>query len=244
MTEGPHLLFLKNKLQRYKAKTVSKVSGNLAFDTNLFENAVLLDIEANGKNLLFVFKDHFIAVALDSFGSILVNKRKKIDPDFSFHFAKDELNFYGAEFKRYAGKPTDHFVFKNDILKKEFNPELVLNEIQTKHAEEIISEVLMNQAILAGVGTIIKTEILYHAKIHPESLVKAIPEKKLVFLLKMAVDYAEEFLTLLKTDGVTGTALIYDKKICPKDKSPLLIIGTGKEKSKTYICQKCQKLFK
>ena len=83
MTEGPHLLFLKNKLQRYKAKTVSKVSGDLEFNTKIFENAVLLDIEAYGKNLFFVFKDNFIGFELHSFGSILVNKRKKINPAFS-----------------------------------------------------------------------------------------------------------------------------------------------------------------
>lgn len=243
MPEGPSILFLKNKLQRYKGKTVSEASGYGEMDKSQINNIKLLDIETYGKNLLFVFKDFFVGVHLGLFGSMLVNKRKKVNASFALHFASDEINFYVAKTKFYEGKPTDHFNFKTDILKPEFDEDFVLNELQTNHAEEMIGDVLMDQHLFAGVGNIIRIEALYHAKIHPESIVKAIPEKKLVFLLKMIVDYAEEFLNLLKTDGVKEAALIYGKKICPKDKTELIIEEMGKVKRKTYVCKKCQKLF-
>lgn len=243
MPEGPSILFLKNKLQRYKGKTVSEASGYGEMDKSQINNIKLLDIETYGKNLLFVFKDFFVGVHLGLFGSMLVNKRKKVNASFALHVASDEINFYVAKTKFYEGKPTDHFNFKTDILKPEFDEDFVLNELQNKHAEEMIGDVLMDQHLFAGVGNIIRIEALYHAKIHPESIVKAIPEKKLVFLLKMIVDYAEEFLNLLKTDGVKEAALIYGKKICPKDKTELIIEEMGKVKRKTYVCKKCQKLF-
>lgn len=243
MPEGPSILFLKNKLQRYKGKTVSEASGYGEMDKSQISNIKLLDIETYGKNLLFVFKDFFVGVHLGLFGSMLVNKRKKVNASFALHFASDEINFYVAKTKFYEGKPTDHFNFKTDILKPEFDEDFVLNELQNKHAEEMIGDVLMDQHLFAGVGNIIRIEALYHAKIHPESMVKAIPEKKLIFLLKMIVDYAEEFLNLLKTDGVKEAALIYGKKICPKDKTELIIEEMGKVKRKTYVCKKCQKLF-
>lgn len=243
MPEGPSILFLKNKLQRYKGKTVSEASGYGEMDKSQINNIKLLDIETYGKNLLFVFKDFFVGVHLGLFGSMLVNKRKKVNASFALHFASDEINFYVAKIKFYEGKPTDHFNFKTDILKPEFDEDFVLNELQNKHAEEMIGDVLMDQHLFAGVGNIIRIEALYHAKIHPESIVKAIPEKKLIFLLKMIVDYAEEFLNLLKTDGVKEAALIYGKKICPKDKTELIIEEMGKVKRKTYVCKKCQKLF-
>lgn len=243
MPEGPSILFLKNKLQRYKGKTVSEASGYGEMDKSQINNIKLLDIETYGKNLLFVFKDFFVGVHLGLFGSMLVNKRKKVNASFALHFASDEINFYVAKTKFYEGKPTDHFNFKTDILKPEFDEDFVLNELQTNHAEEMIGDVLMDQHLFAGVGNIIRIEALYHAKIHPESMVKAIPEKKLIFLLKMIVDYAEEFLNLLKTDGVKEAALIYGKKICPKDKTELIIEEMGKVKRKTYVCKKCQKLF-
>lgn len=243
MPEGPSILFLKNKLQRYKGKTVSEASGYGEMDKSQINNIKLLDIETYGKNLLFVFKDFFVGVHLGLFGSMLVNKRKKVNASFALHFASDEINFYVAKTKLYEGKPMDHFNFKTDILKPEFDEDFVLNELQTNHAEEMIGDVLMDQHLFAGVGNIIRIEALYHAKIHPESMVKAIPEKKLIFLLKMIVDYAEEFLNLLKTDGVKEAALIYGKKICPKDKTELIIEEMGKVKRKTYVCKKCQKLF-
>lgn len=244
MPEGPSILFLKNKIQRYKGKTVSEASGYNEMDKSKMTNNKLLDIETYGKNLLFVFKDFFIGVHLGLFGSMLVNKRKKVNASFALHFGDSEINFYVAKTKLYEGKPSDIFNFKTDILKKEFDPEFILEELKTKHDNEMIGDVLMDQNLFAGVGNIIRIEALYHAKIHPESLVKQIPEKKLIFLLKMIIDYGEEFLNLLKTDTVKESALVYGKKVCPKDKSELLVEEMGKIKRKTYVCLKCQKLFK
>ncbi|QDP84585.1 hypothetical protein FNJ88_03120 [Chryseobacterium sp. SNU WT5] len=242
MSEGPSILFLKNKLQRYKGKTVSKVSGKAEVDGSLFTNSVLIDIQTYGKNFLFVFKDFFVAIEVRLVGNVLVNKRKKIAASFSFHFEENEINFYDSEISVKKGKPSDCFNFKIDISKAEFDADFILNEWQTNHFEESIGEALLNQNILAGVGPIIRTETLYHAKIHPDSLIKSIPEKKLIFLLKMVQDYAEEFLTLLKTDSVEKNALIFEKKNCPKDKTPIIIETVGS--TKTYVCPKCQKLFK
>lgn len=244
MPEGPSILFLKNKIQRYKGKTVSEASGYNEMDKSKMTNNKLLDIETYGKNLLFVFKDFFVGVHLGLFGSMLVNKRKKVNASFAMHFGDSEINFYVAKTKLYEGKPSDIFNFKTDILKKEFDPEFILEELKTKHDNEMIGDVLMDQNLFAGVGNIIRIEALYHAKIHPESLVKQIPEKKLIFLLKMIIDYGEEFLNLLKTDTVKESALVYGKKVCPKDKSELLVEEMGKIKRKTYVCLKCQKLFK
>lgn len=242
MPEGPSILFLKNKLQRYKGKTVSEAAGYGEMDKSKIVNIKLVDIETYGKNLLFVFKDFFVGVHLGLFGSMLVNKRKKVNASFSLHFSDGEINFYVAKTKLYEGKPSDHFNFKTDILKPQFDPEFILKELEN-HGDEMIGDVLMDQHIFAGVGNIIRIETLYHAKIHPQSIVKEIPEKKLVFLLKIVVDYAEEFLTLLKTGGVKEAAMIYGKKTCAKHKTDLVIAEMGKVKRKTYVCEKCQKLY-
>lgn len=243
MPEGPSILFLRNKLQRFKGKTVTEASGYGEMEKSSLENAKLVEIDTFGKNLLFVFKDSFVGVHLGLFGSMLVNKRKKVNASFALHFADGEINFYVAKTKLHSGKPRDFFDFKTDILKPEFDAGFVLHELQTTYSEKMIGDVLMDQNIFAGVGNIIRIEALYHAKIHPESIIKEIPEKKLIFLLKMVVEYSEEFLSLMKTDNVKESALVYGKKICPKDKSELLIEEMGKIKRKTYVCLKCQKLF-
>jgi endonuclease-8 len=174
---------------------------------------------------------------------MLINKRKKVNASFALHFSDSEINFYVAKTKFHPGKPKDIFNFKTDILKKEFDPQFIINELNKKYADKLIGDVLMDQNIFTGVGNIIRVEVLYRAKIHPDSIVKEIPEKKLLFLLKAVVAYAEEFLELMKTDEVKELAWVYGKKICPKDKTELKIAEMGKVKRKTYVCNKCQKLY-
>lgn len=243
MPEGPSIVFLKNKLQRFKGKTVSEASGYSEMDKSAIDHSKIMDIETYGKNLFFVFKDFFVSVHLGLFGSMLVNKRKKVNASFSLHFPHSEINFYVANTKLYKGKPTDFFNFRTDILKKEFDGEFVLSTLQENYADKMIGDVLMEQDLCTGVGNIIRVESLYRAKIHPDSLVKDIPEKKLVYLIETTVNYAYEFLDLLKTDAVKDQALIYGKKICPKDKTELVVEEMGKVKRKTYVCIKCQKRY-
>lgn len=242
MSEGPIVLFLKNKLQRYKGKAVTKVSGTTEIDESLLVNSLLIDIQSFGQNFIFVFKDFFVVTEVNRAGNVMVNKRKKIPAALSFGFEESELNFYDSKIVLQQGIPTDYFNFKTDISNPEFDVDFLLNEFQTKHSDESIGAVLINQNVLAGVGPIIKTEVLYHAKIHPDSIIKSIPDKKLVFLLKVVQDYAEEFLTLLKSDSVEKNALIFEKKTCPKDKTPIILETISN--AKTYVCPKCQKIFK
>ncbi|MGA9213148.1 hypothetical protein [Kaistella sp.] len=239
--EGPHVLFLKNKLQRFKGKIVSGISGDAEIEQSAIQYLKISDIETFGENLFFVFKDFFVSVDFGNSGTMLVNKSKKTNANFSLHFPHSEINFYGTKTQLHKGKPTDYFNFKNDILKPQFDADFILNELKTNHADKMIGDVLINQNLFAGVGNIIRTETLYHAKIYPDSLIKAIPEKKLIFLLKMVVDYAEEFLILLKTDSVEKNTLIFEKKICPKDKTPILSKIEGE--NKLFVCEKCQKKF-
>lgn len=243
MPEGPTILVLKNKLQRFKGKTVSEASGYGEMDKSKLQNIKLKYIDTFGKNLLFVFKDFFVGVHLGLFGRVLVNDRKKVNASFALHFSDGEINFYVAKTKLYEGKPQDHFNFKTDILKPEFDAKFVKNLLQTEHSDEMIGDAIIDQHVLAGVGNIIRVEALYRAKIHPASLVKDIPEKKLDFLLKTVLSYSQEFLELSKTGGVKKEALVYGKKTCPKDKTELTVEVMGKVKRKTYVCEKCQKMY-
>ena len=243
MPEGPSILFLKNKLQRFKGKTVSEASGYSEMDKSAIDHIKIVDIDTYGKNLFFVFKDFFVSIHLGLFGSMLVNKRKKVNASFSLHFPHSEINFYVANTQRYQGKPSDHFNFKTDILNKDFDGVYVLKTLQQTYSDKMIGDALMEQELFTGVGNIIRIESLYRAKIHPESLVKNIPEKKLVYLIETVVNYAYEFLDLLKTDSVKDQALVYGKKICPKDKTELIVEEMGKIKRKTYVCAKCQKRY-
>lgn len=243
MPEGPTILNLKNKLNRYKGKNVVEATGYAEVDKTPIKDVKLLDVDAYGKNFIFVFKDFFVTVHMGLFGSMLINKRKKVNASFALQFEDAEINYYISKAKIIPGKPQDHFNYKTDILKDEFDGEYVLSTVQEKYADKMIGDVLMEQDLFTGVGNIIRIESLYRAKIHPETIVKNIPEKKIMFLIESVVNYAYEFLEQSKKDEVKEKTLIYGKKICPKDKRELIIEEMGKVKRKTYVCPKCQKKY-
>ena len=120
---------------------------------------------------------------------------------------------------------------------------MALSKLQQHFAEENIGNALMEKSVFVGMGDLIRTEALYRAKIHPESLVNNIPEKKLIFLIISAVNFADELVEHFKNDEVNSKALIFEKKMCPKDKSEIQIAISTETNRKIYICPKCQKLF-
>lgn len=243
MPEGPSILHYQSKLQQFKGKTVLEATGYGDMDKSSLHNVRLEDIGSFGKNFLFVFKDFFVTVHLGLFGRMLVDERKKVNASFALHFAEGEINFYVAKSRLYQGNPEDHFDFKTDVLKEEFEAEYVIKKLRKEHGAEQIGDAIMNQQVLPGVGNIIRVESLYRAGIHPQSMVSKIPLRKLRELLREILAYSWEFFGLMENGGVKRKALIYGKKNCPADQTDLRVEVMGKVKRKTYVCEKCQKLF-
>ena len=123
------------------------------------------------------------------------------------------------------------------------------------YSEKAIGELLLNQAVVAGVGNIYKSETLYRARIHPErktasltasekkNLAKVIPE-----VLQKAVNSSgttfdvQPFVT---PEGETGQAqdwlCVYareGKKCCSCKKKVEKVVQAGRS---TFYCPKCQK---
>jgi endonuclease-8 len=243
MPEGPTIKFLSKKLEKFIGKKVTEASGYGDMDKSRIENIKLENIETFGKNLIFVFKDFFVTAHFGLFGSMLINETKKVNASFAMHFSGEEINFYVTRTKLYDGKPRDYFNFKTDILKPEFDQKFVLQTLQKNFATKMIGDILMDQSIFTGVGNIIRVEVLCRSKIHPDSIVKKIPLKKLKELIEISAFYGEEFLNQMATKTVKSGALVYGKKICPIHDIDLEIKVMGKVKRKTYWCKICQKLY-
>ncbi len=243
MPEGPTIKFISQKLQKFVGKTVSEASGYGEMDKSKIQNIELINIETFGKNLIFVFKDFFVTAHFGLFGSMLINERKKVNASFALHFDDDEINFYVTRTNFFEGKPEDYFNYKTDILKTEFDQKFVLKTLQKDFKSKMIGDVLMDQNIFAGVGNIIRVEVLFRSKIHPDSLVEKIPTKNLQELIAISADYGEEFLNQMATDSVKMDALVYGKKICPIHKTDLIVEKMGKVKRKTFLCRECQEFY-
>jgi endonuclease-8 len=101
----------------------------------------------------------------------------------------------------------------------------------------------MDQHVFAGVGNIIKNEVLYITGVHPLSKVSGIKRFKLQQLVREARNYAFEFLKWKKQGILQVKWKVHRQDTCVKHGTPLKIKTLGKTKRKTYYCEKCQTLY-
>ena len=107
----------------------------------------------------------------------------------------------------------------------------------------LICDALLEQDIFAGVGNIIKNEILYRARIHPESIVIKIPRPKLNKLIDETRLYSFQFLDWKREYQLKKHWLVHNKKMCLRCNLPLVKKHTGDKKRRSFICVGCQVLY-
>ena len=238
MPEGPSLVILKEKISSLKGKKIIAASGYAKIDYSELENKKITDIRTWGKHLFICLKDINIEIHLRLFGSYLLNERRlKINSKLRLEFAREELNFYVADVKLVSDLSV--FDWQADAMSEEWNIANATKKLK-KFPEVKICDALMDQKIFAGVGNIIKNELLWRGKLHPENLIQDIPAPKLTALLKDAAVFSFEFLKYKKEGTLLKHCHAYQKKICSRCKSEIVKEDMGKGKRGTYYCPKCQ----
>lgn len=102
---------------------------------------------------------------------------------------------------------------------------------------------LLDQAIFAGSGNIIKNEVLFRTKIHPRRLIGTIPAKQLQLLIKEVHKYGFDILKWKKKFELKKHLLSHTKKTCPHCSIPLIKEHLGKTHRSTFYCNNCQILY-
>jgi endonuclease-8 len=108
---------------------------------------------------------------------------------------------------------------------------------------QFVCDALLEQDIFSGVGNIIKNEVLYRIRVHPESRVEKIPSVKIKELIKEARNYSFEFLEWKRNYELKKHWLAHTKKMCLRCNLPLIKKYTGIKKRRSFFCSNCQLLF-
>jgi endonuclease-8 len=115
----------------------------------------------------------------------------------------------------------------------------------------LAADALLDQTIFAGVGNIIKNEVLHRIHVHPESTVGALPARKLGQWVTQARDYSFDFYTVsISTPGKKACVLkthyqVHTKTSCPRDGAPLQCRKhLGKAGRRAFFCEVCQRLYR
>jgi len=241
MPEGPSIVILKEAVQQFSGQKIIDVSGNSSIDILRLKKKTIREFKTWGKHFLICFDDFTVKIHMLMFGTYRINERKETVPRLRLVFADGEINFYTCSIKILEGDVNLHYDWEEDVMNENWNPEKAKRSLD-KIPKQMICDALLEQNIFSGVGNIIKNEVLYRCKIHPESRVGKIPEKDIVSLIDESVVYSFQFLDWKKNYELKKHWLAHTKKTCLRCDLPLVKKYTGTKKRRSFFCTNCQKL--
>lgn len=244
MPEGPSIVIMKEELSPFIGKKVTAVSGNAKIALERMKNKKITDIKTWGKHLLICFSDFTVRIHLLMFGTYRINESKELAPRLHLQFGRKELNFYTCSIVIIDGPLEEKYDFDRDVMSKTWDPKKAMASLDKMPRGTLVCDALLNQEVFAGVGNIIKNEVLFRIKVHPASKVDKLPLKQKKALIKEAVKYSFEFLKWKKAFVLKQHWLAHTKKICPRCHIPLIKEILGKTKRRAFYCDNCQVLYK
>ncbi|MBZ4044312.1 DNA-formamidopyrimidine glycosylase family protein [Flavobacterium hibisci] len=241
MPEGPSIVILKEAVQQFSEQKIIDVSGNSSIDIMRLKNKTIQEFKTWGKHFLICFDDFAIKIHMLMFGTYRINERKETVPRLRLVFADGEINFYTCSVKILEGDINLYYKWEEDVMNENWNPEKAKRSLD-KIPKQMICDALLEQNIFSGVGNIIKNEVLYRCKIHPESVVGQIPKRDIQSLIDESVIYSFQFLEWKKNHELKKHWLAHTKKTCIRCDLPLIKKYTGTKKRRSFFCTNCQKL--
>ncbi len=108
----------------------------------------------------------------------------------------------------------------------------------------LVADALLDQSVVAGVGNIIKNEVLFRIRVHPESSVGALSARKPGELVTQAREYSFDFLRWKKACVLQKHYQVHTKTICPRDGNYLSYRKhLGRARRRAFFCEDCQRLY-
>ncbi|RYF87023.1 MAG: endonuclease [Chitinophagaceae bacterium] len=242
MPEGPSLIIFREELQRFVGQKIIEVSGSSKIDQQRLVGKRIREIKTWGKHMLWLFDDFTIRIHFLMFGTYYINSSKDAVPRLYLRFQKDELNLYSTAIKMIEEDLATLYDWRGDVLHQDWDPKLARKKLKAM-PDAMVTDALLNQEVFSGVGNIIKNEVLYRIKVHPESLVSALPPRKLTEMIKEASGYSYEFLQWKREFVLRKNWKVHTKKTCERDGSKIEKAYLGKTNRRTFFCPTCQQLF-
>ncbi len=244
MPEGPTLKILHEETAHFEGHKVLEATGNAKIDIDRMVGKKVISLKTWGKHFLISFDGFYVRVHFLMFGSYAVDETRKAKIRLGLRFSNGFLNFYASHVKLVEGKIQNDYDFTADVM----NPKWSETKARKKLLEipdELICDTLLEQDIFAGVGNIIKTEVLYRARIHPESKTGNIPSAKKKLLLEQVVAYPKEFLKYKKEGNraLSKHWQAYSQETCERCDLPMHKKETGTKRRRSFFCSNCQILY-
>ena len=138
--------------------------------------------------------------------------------------------------------PENIYDWTSDVMNEDWNPVAARKKLKAQ-PQMMVCDALLDQSIFSGVGNIIKNEVLYRIKLHPESQVGALNPRKLTELITEARNYSFDFYDWKREGTLRQHWLAHTKKTCTRCNLPFVKKHTGLNPRRSFFCTNCQNLF-
>lgn len=243
MPEVPSIVILKELVHAFKGKKIINVEGNSKLDIAKIEGQTIFNFKSWGKHFLICLDDFTVRIHFMLFGSYRINERKETKARLSLQFEGGEINFYACSVQFIKENLDELYDWSGDVMNDRWDAEKAKIKLQ-KQADTLVCDALLDQNIFAGVGNIIKNEVLFRIRVHPESHTGSLPEKLMEEMIAEARIYSFDFFKWKKNYVLKKHWLAHTKKICPRCNILLIKKHAGTTKRRTFFCNNCQVLYR
>jgi endonuclease VIII len=223
--EGPSLFLAAQQLAPFKSKVIAGVTGNTKIGKERLAGQRVKDIFSWGKHLVFQFDDFALRVHFLLFGSFEATvdgksvtgdyKKRARVPRLAFVFENGHLEMYSCSVRYLeTANAKKTYDFSISIMNRAWEPNKALKALR-QHRKELIADALLDQTLFAGVGNIIKNEVLFLAKTKPTTPVDDLPLAKRKEIVALAKTYSHQFYRWRKKFVLKKHYRIYRKPRCP-----------------------------
>jgi endonuclease-8 len=241
MPEGPTLLMLRESLAPFRGKTVRASTGNAKkVDVARMVGRRLRGVRTWGKHLLLEFAGFTLRVHLLLFGSWRIDERRPgRTPTLRLRFDNGELEFYASALKYIEGDLDDEYDWAADVLAEDWDPAKARRKLK-KTPDVIAADALLDQDVFAGVGNIIKNEVLFRIRVNPATRLGDLPPRTLGKLIRQAREYSFDFLAWRRVGALKRNLRVHRRRDCPDCGGPIESRVMGTRKRRAHWCPRCQ----
>lgn len=251
MAEGPSIVLLKERAAPFVGKTIRRVEGNTPIAKERLVGERIAGLRTFGKHFLVELPAFTLRVHLLMLGSYCIDERKEKPIRLGLGFAgRREINFYSCSVK-FLEEPLDAlYDWRADVMSDAWDPALARKKLRAM-PDALVCDALLDQTVFAGVGNVIKNEVLFRIGVHPLSTVGALPPAKRRALVEDARTFTFRFYDVKKADLVNdhrvwrGDTLasnwqVHGKKACPRCGGPIAKEHTGVLDRRSFWCERDQ----
>jgi endonuclease-8 len=249
--EGPSIHLAAEQLKPFAGRRVRRVEGNSRIGIERFRGKVVREIFAWGKHLVFQFDGFALRVHFMLWGtfaatvkgtSVTGDYRRSGAPRLVLRFANGEITIWSASLKFIEdAHARDTYDFSVDVLSDDWSPRAAQERVRNHPADEV-ADVLLDQSIFAGVGNIIKNEVLFRTRTSPMTRVKRLSPAKLRAIVAEARTFSFRFLELRRRFALRKNLEIYGRSVCPSCGGHVSRRMHGTRNRRSFFCAGCQKV--